>query len=196
MLALVFVDVKMENVLGLEWEHGEVSWKLIDFDSSCLVDQPVRGSFSHWRPLESCADDSSSVATYLTPEVAIALRRREETADWDEDILGTQQLPGATEAMDAFSLGCMIVEMLVGGPFGFREEEYEDQLDFLCNSLPVELPEGVPLTLKRLLVNDRKNRLTVQQFRVFNQRTMLCHTTLSWLILMIPRIGDHFFNRW
>ncbi|KAJ3084254.1 70-kilodalton heat shock protein, partial [Quaeritorhiza haematococci] len=138
---IVHCDVKGGNILGQYMKGLGHTWKLADFDSARTVNEPVERT------------------TYCPPEVA------------NNILSGRRVLPGASEKMDAFGLGCTIVESITGNRI--VDWTSEDGLRKLIDptfDLEAIVPRSLTSPVKRLLRKDSNNRVSVAEFKALLNR--------------------------
>ncbi|KAJ3036212.1 hypothetical protein HDV00_003008 [Rhizophlyctis rosea] len=140
---IVYGEIKTHSVWGTQTRRG-YTWKLADFSTSYRKHEVI-----------------SVESTFITPERALVLRRLRDKTDSATDVREAI----ANEPMDAFALGCWLIEVFTRTPPSFKRLNRPDQVEVLTGPGIVAVPEGMHEMVGRLLIKNERARMTVEQFK-------------------------------
>ena len=138
---IVHFDVKPSNVLIKVSKSGNLTAKLIDFDSGFVLGEPMEEK------------ELGGDLTYLAPETFLAM-------------LGESSMPD--EKADIFSLGLVFHEFFTGRLPIYDTAEYEYPYEAILNGAELtlvseDMPEQLSTLIASMLDRDPKNRPTAKE---------------------------------
>ena len=138
---MIHADLKPDNVLFMKTDAGNLTAKIIDFDSGFLETDPPD-------PGETIVGDFH----YFSPEACLSI--------WGEEVKLTCK-------MDVFALGVLFHQYFTGELPGFNREQstYSGEAAAKGERLTVsdDLPADIQKLLVRMLDNDPENRPTAME---------------------------------
>ncbi|KAJ3036565.1 hypothetical protein HK097_003802, partial [Rhizophlyctis rosea] len=145
---VVYGEIRSHSIWGTQTRRG-YTWKLGDFYTSHRKGDII--------PVES---------SFITPERALSLRLLRDKTHADHNSNSSTALDAfASEAMDAFALGCWLIEIFTKAPPSFRRLTRSDQIEVLSGPGIVAVPEGVSEMVGRLVMKNERARMSVEGFK-------------------------------